>query len=162
MPRRIAALLAFVVLALPISVFAQKASSAGEENSLVIVFKDGRQKSYSMSDIARIEVNTTKAPVVSLKGQNHFLGKWRVGDGMGGRFYITLKEGGVAEKSMGSSHGTWTVVDNEARISWDDGWHDLIHKVGNRYEKVARGPGKSFSDEPDNVAKAELVDAQPL
>jgi len=53
-------------------------------------------------------------------------------------------------------------VDNEARISWDDGWHDAIRKVGSRYEKVAFSPGKSFTSDPDNVTKAENVDAPSL
>jgi len=165
MSHRTGIVLALAATLFPLFAFGQKTGSAAkdDENSLVIVFKDGRQKTYSMADIARIEVNTAKAAVATVtKGQNRFLGKWRVGDGAGSHFYITLKEDGVAEKSLGSSHGTWTVVGNEARISWDDGWHDAIRKAGNGYEKVARAPGKSFSDEPDNVTKAEMTEAQPL
>lgn len=156
--------LALLLIALPLLAFSQKRSATAkekddEQNSLVITFKDGRQKSYSMADIARVEINTPKAGA-SLKGQGRFLGKWRVGDGAGSTFYITLQEDGVAGKSIGSSHGTWTVVGNEARISWDDGWHDALRKNGSHYEKVAFSPGKTFTDEPDNATRAELTDAQ--
>ncbi|MGH9528862.1 MAG: hypothetical protein ACRD2S_02980, partial [Terriglobales bacterium] len=85
----------------------------------------------------------------------HFIGKWRVGDGGGGTFLITLKRNGEANKSIGGTHGTWTAVDGEARITWDDGWHDVIRKAGNGYEKAAFEPGRTFSDSPSNVADAQ-------
>jgi hypothetical protein len=161
MPHRASTLLILAVLAFPLSASAQKSAPPpkDESNSLVITFKDGRQKSFLMADIARVEVNTGKATLVS-KGK--FLGKWKVGEGNGGSFYITLEQDGVARKSIGSNHGTWTTFENEARITWDDGWHDAIRKNGARYEKAAFAPGKTFSDEPDNVTKAENTEAQPL
>lgn len=157
--------LAIFLVAVPLLAFGQKRSGTAQdkkdgENSLVITFKDGRQKTYSMADIARVEVRTPNAPA-SATGQGHFLGKWRVGTGAGSSvFYITLEEDGVAKKSIGATHGTWTVVGNEARISWDDGWHDALRKNGSHYEKVAYAPGKSFTDQPDNVTRAELTEAQ--
>lgn len=139
-----------------------KASSTpADQNSLVIIFKDGRQTTYAMSDIARIEFNTAKT-TTTVKGQNRFQGKWKVGDGRGGTFIITLDREGDAKKSLGSSHGTWTVVDGQARISWDDGWHDALRKAGHGYEKAAFAPGKSFSEQPDNVTNAENTEAEPL
>lgn len=130
-------------------------------NAIVIVFKDGRQQTYSMADIERIEFKT---PVTSsaVVGGNSFLGKWKVGEGNGGSFYITLDHDGTASKSIGANHGTWTIVDNEARISWDDGWHDAIRKVGAKYEKRAFEPGKSFTDPPENVTEAKRTEAQPI
>jgi len=131
---------------------------AADQNSLVIVFKDGHQQTFSMSEIARIEFKTPE-PAASL-GRGNFLGKWRVGDGMGGHFYITLDPSGEARKTMGVEHGTWTVVGNEARINWDDGWHDAIRKVGKKYEKVAFAPEKSFADSPSNVTDAQNLEPQ--
>jgi hypothetical protein len=90
------------------------------------------------------------------------VGKWEVGDGNGGRFYITLDADGSARKTLGSTHGTWTLVDGEARISWDDGWHDAIRRVGTRHEKVAHEPGKSFNDDPTNVAPAVNTHPKPI
>ena len=159
MRHRTGIVLALVATALPMFIYGQKGTKS-DENSLIIVFRDGRQKSYAMSDIARIEFNTPQSTVA--KGQNRFLGKWKVGDGAGNTFYITLESDGTASKTTGANHGHWVIVGNEARISWDDGWHDALRKNGAKYEKVAYRPGTSFTDEPDNVTKAEHTEAEPL
>jgi hypothetical protein len=127
-----------------------------------IVFKDGHQQTLTLSEAARIEFSSSAVSASPL-GRNHFLGKWRVGVGDGvGHFYITLKPDGEATKTIGGHHGTWIVVDGEARISWDDGWHDVIRRVGAKHEKVAFEPEKTYSDEPSNVADATRVDAEPI
>lgn len=131
------------------------------KDGAVIVFKDGHEKSFSLSEIARIEFSPV-SPTDSRFGRNHFLGKWRVGDGAGSHFFITLEPDGQARKTLGSSHGTWTVVDGEARISWDDGWHDVIRKAGSKHEKVAFAPGKNFDAEPDNITDAQNTNPQPI
>ncbi|MGH9516477.1 MAG: hypothetical protein ACRD3P_12465 [Terriglobales bacterium] len=127
----------------------------------VLVFKDGRQQKLS-ADIARIEFPspTKEMPF----GRNRFVGKWEVGVGAfgAGHFFITLDPNGEARKTLGSSHGTWAVVDGEARINWDDGWHDAIRKIGSKYEKRAYEHGKTFSDEPSNVTDAKNTTAQPI
>lgn len=85
----------------------------------------------------------------------NFIGEWKVGLGVAGEsFTITLEKGGKATKSHGSPDGTWTVYGNEARITWNDGWHDVIRRAGNHWEKVAYAPGKSFSDQPNNITEA--------
>jgi hypothetical protein len=127
---------------------------------VLIVFKDGRQQNMPATDIVRIEFETTAS--ASVPSRAHFVGKWEVGRGDGFNFYITLEENGEAKKSIGASHGTWTVVDGEARISWDDGWHDAIRKVGAKHEKVAYEPGKSFTDSPTNVTVARNTEPQPI
>ena len=134
------------------------APAADEQNALVIVFKDGHQQTISMADVARIEFRTSGN--TSSFGRGRFLGKWKVGDGAGGHFFITLEENGTATKTLGASHGTWTLVDGEARIAWDDGWHDAIRKVGDKYEKAAYSPGRLFSADPSNVTDA--VNTSPL
>jgi hypothetical protein len=84
-----------------------------------------------------------------------FTGEWKVGLGVGSQtFLITLEKGGKASKSYGSLRGTWALVGDEARISWSDGWHDVIRRAGNKWEKAAYAPGKSFSDPPDNITGA--------
>ena len=128
---------------------------------IVILFRDGRQQTFSLADIERIEFKTPASNTALFRG-NSFVGKWKVGEGNGGTFFITLNRDGSASKSMGASHGTWTIVDNEARISWDDGWHDAIRKVGNKYEKRAFEPGKSFTDTPGNVTDAKKTETQPI
>jgi len=126
----------------------------------VVIFRDGRRQ--KMTNVARVEFSsdTTDLPF----GRNRFVGKWEVGIGTfgGGDFFITLDPNGEARKTLGSSHGTWAVVNGEARINWDDGWHDAIVKVGSKYEKRAYEHGKTFSDEPSNVTDAKNTNAQPI
>jgi hypothetical protein len=178
------------ILALAFATASPGQSSAPKDarGSLMVVFKDGHSKSFSLADILRIEFNAPArivfrdghqqslalndtsriefgSPAVggSLMGKNHFLGKWKVGVGDGGgHFFITLKADGDATKTIGARRGTWTVVDGEARISWDDGWRDVIRRAGTGHEKAAFEPGKTFSDEPTNVADATRIEGEPI
>jgi hypothetical protein len=127
---------------------------------VVIVFKDGHEQNIPAAEIVSIEFQTGSTAFVPDRG--HFLGKWRVGEGNGSHFYITLESGGEARKSIGPSHGTWVVVDGDARISWDDGWHDAIRKIGTKHQKFAYEPGKSFSDPPSNVTAAIKTETKPI
>jgi hypothetical protein len=126
-----------------------------------IVYKDGHQEKLPAADIARIEFENSAASAMT-PGRTHFVGKWEVGEGNGGRFFITLDADGDARKTLGPPHGTWTVVDGEARITWDDGWHDAIRKVGTGHEKRAFEPGKSFDDTPSNVTVARNTQPRPI
>jgi hypothetical protein len=161
-------------------------SPADDRGSVVIVYKDGHRQSLSMAEIARIDVKPPAAivykdghreklpaeidriefgasEVAMMPSRGHFVGKWQVGEGdNGGTFYITLDPDGTARKTLGPPHGTWTLVDGEARITWDDGWHDAIRKVGTKHEKRAFEPGKSFDDTPSNVTAAKNTESQPI
>ena len=132
-------------------------SALDDQDKIVIIFKDGHQQSFRVADVARIEFSQF-ARNISTASSVRFVGRWKVGDGAGGTFYITLKPEGKAEKTLGSRDGTWTVVNGEARVSWQDGWHDVIRKVGNKYQKVAFSPGSSFDAEPSNMAQAEYTE----
>ena len=129
-------------------------SAPDEGGSIVIVLKNGKQQSFNLADVARIELDTS-AGATLVRGRARFLGDWTVGDGAGGKFTITLKSDGSAHKTIGGHEGTWTVVNGEAQVTWDDGWHDAIRKVGAKFEKAAYSPGTTFSDKPDNVADAQ-------
>ena len=124
-----------------------------DQTSIVITFKDGHQQSYLMADVAKVEYRSASEATL---GQEYFLGKWEAGTGSAdGTFFITLESNGEASKTLGASHGIWTIVDDEARITWDDGWHDAIRLISKKkYEKIAFAPGSSFSDEPENVTEA--------
>lgn len=176
----------FAGLVLAASVCDAQSSANRDQNSLVLIFKDGHQKSFPTADVSRMEFNPTRvylknghqetfAPgeIVRIDmsgaagergvlGRNHFAGKWKVGTGVGGSFFITLHPDGTAEKTIGAHRGTWLVENGEARISWDDGWHDAIRKVGNKHEKCAYDPAKSFDDQASNVTDAERVNPQPI
>jgi len=143
--------------------------SADESGSVVIVFKDGHRQTIPAAAISAMEFQSAAGvttpisiPTVVVPGRGRFLGKWLVGEGNGDTFYITLEENGEASKSHGSPHGTWTYVDGEARVSWDDGWHDALRKVGSKYQKYAYGPGKSFTNTPDNVTEARNTTPKPI
>ena len=131
--------------------------SKPSQDSVVITFKDGYTQRYPVADVSRIEFESASDESAN-SSPGHFLGKWKVGDGMGGTFFITLKRDGQAYKTLGHDYGKWQVFGDEARITWDDGWRDVIRKAGNRYEKVAYHPGKTFSDTPDHIADAISTD----
>ena len=161
-----AASLVAIFLVTASSLFAAPASSSkAAPGTIVIVFKDGHRQSFSLADIERVEFPTTgpeSAVTTSGPSRGHFFGKWEVGDGSGGTFYITLQEGGDAMRSMGDVHGKWLYVNGEAQITWDDGAQDAIRKVGSRYRKFAYKAGKSFSDVPDNVTGASNTTQKPI
>lgn len=124
-----------------------------DQTSIVITFKDGHKESYLMADVAKVEYRDAGEATL---GQEYFLGRWEAGTGSAdGTFFITLESNGEASKTLGASHGIWTIADDEARITWDDGWLDAIRLISKKkYEKIAFAPGTSFSDEPENVTDA--------
>jgi hypothetical protein len=153
---------------IPSHAHAAPASKSGQ-GTLVIVFKDGHRQSFNLSEIERVEFPTPRASASAvapdgspLPSRTHFLGKWEVGDGMGGTFFITLEQNGDATRTLHRTHGKWVYVDGEARITWDDGWQDAIRKVGSKYQKFAYGSGKTFTDTPDNVSAAQSASPHPI
>lgn len=138
-------------------------AKGNSQSSMTIVFKDGHKQTFSMADVARIEFKSpSETAKAALMGRGEFIGKWRVGDGMGGHLTFTLFRDGSAIKNPGTPHGTWTVVDGEARISWDDGWHDVIRKAGNKYEKAAYSPGTSYAGGTNNITDATRINPEPI
>lgn len=174
------------ILLIPSAVPSAIASPIDEHDPVVIVYKDGHRQTLAAGEIARIDM---KAPATivykdghreklradidhiefsesaaspTIPGRAHFIGKWEVGEGNGDHFFITLNADGSARKSIGATHGTWTLVDGEARVTWDDGWRDMIRKRGTRHEKVAFEPGKTFDDVPSNVTEARNTQPKPI
>jgi len=161
-------------------------SALDERDPVVIVYKDGHHQTLAAGEIARIDLKAPAAIVYKdghrekLRGdvdriefselsasaaspsRSHYIGKWEVGEGNGGNFFITLNADGSAKKSLGAPHGTWTLVDGEARITWDDGWHDAIRKRGSGHEKAAFEPGKTFDDAPSNITVARSTEHKEI
>jgi len=152
--------LGMLVLGVPLVTPRPGPAPNGNQDSITIVFKDGHQQSFRLADIARIDFEPSVGSVRAA-GRAHFTGEWKVGVGdfTGSTFVITLEPDGQARKTLGSAHGIWTVVGGEAHINWDDGWHDAIRKVGNKYQKVAFSPGSSFSGTPSNVTDAVYTES---
>ena len=170
-----------------LAVIAATARPADDHSSVVVVFKDGHRQSFAVAEIARIDFkapsvvvykdghqekvsgNITRIEFEDSTGSTmtpsraHFIGKWEVGQGgNASNFFITLEADGEARKSIGAAHGTWTLVDGEARVTWDDGWRDAIRKVGAKHEKFAYEPGKTFEDTPSNVTPARNTMPKPI
>lgn len=170
------------VFILAIVFCATSTANADDRDSLVIIYKDGHRQTLMSTQVARIDLKPPSAIIykdghreklkaeieriefgdVVLPGRSHFIGKWEVGDGAGRTFFITLDPDGDARKSIGTTHGTWTLVNGEAHIAWDDGWHDALRKVGSRHEKVAYEPGRTFGDDPSNVTEARNTERKPI
>ncbi|ABF40093.1 hypothetical protein Acid345_1090 [Candidatus Koribacter versatilis Ellin345] len=149
--------LAAALFLLAVTTFAGAASTSNAD-SIVITFKDGHQQTFALADIVRMEFRSSgkaSGTSIDLPTRSRYVGKWTVGDGQGHNYVFTLEENGQASNNVGSgNHGTWSYVAGEARISWDNGWHDIIRRVDMKYLKFAFTPGKSFDDEPSNVGDA--------
>ena len=165
----VTALLTGLCLSVPSSFAANPPASKSGSGTFVIVFKDGHRQSFNLADVARVEfpgsgdvASSTSATGTVLATREHFLGKWEVGEGNGNYFFITLKDSGDAERSLGDIHGKWVYVDGEARVTWDDGAQDAIRKVGSKHEKFAYEAGKSFTDKPANVTSARNTTPHPI
>jgi len=153
-----------ILFALP-AAFAQNASRA---NTLIIVFKDGHRQSINLDSIERLEFpGAVPAGMINVPGpsRGRFLGKWEVGEGNGENFYIVLREDGTATRIMNGierESGRWNYVDGEAQVTWNDGWHDCIRKVGSEFKKFAYSESKTFSSsDPDNVTNARNLTQNP-
>ena len=160
-----AGLVAILLVTASIVFAAPASSSKATPGTMVIVFKDGHRQSFSLADIERVEFPTAgpeSAAATSGPSRGRFFGKWEVGDGSGGTFYITLDEGGDAKRTLGDVRGKWLYVNGEAQITWDDGAQDAIRRVGSRYQKFAYKAGKSFTDVPDNVTGATNTTQKPI
>lgn len=162
-----AGLAALSLSALPASFAKTPPAKKDSGSSIVLVFKDGHRQTFNLADISRVEF--TGSGTEQTVGSNpdaptrgRYVGKWVVGDGNGNTFIITLKEDGNAERSLRDIHGTWTYVNGDALITWDDGAKDAIRKAGSKFEKYAYGGGKSFSDDPDNVTSAQNTTPKPI
>ncbi|WP_263354024.1 hypothetical protein [Acidicapsa acidisoli] len=170
-PFGVIALFILLCLAVPGSFAKTPSTPKSGTGTIVIVFKDGHRQSFNLGDIERVEfpvgsdaTGSTGSTSSVTPTREHFLGKWEVGEGngSGNYFFITLKESGDAERSLGDIHGKWVYVDGEARVTWDDGAQDAIRKVGTKHEKFAYRAGKSFTDTPDNVTAARNTTPHPI
>lgn len=165
-PIRAAALAALLLVSVPCFVHAAPAAKSGS-GTIVLVFKDGHRQSFNLSEIDRVEFPPSGLASAEPSNPNwpprgRFFGKWEVGDGSGGTFYITLQENGKAHRTIHEIDGHWYYANGEAQIIWNDGAKDAIRKVGNNFRKYAYSSGKSFTDQPDNEGDAHNTSPRPI
>jgi hypothetical protein len=168
----ICGLAALLLSTAPGSFAAAPPAAKGPSGTIVIVFKDGHRQVFNLTDIARVDLAGTTAYTAgtqaygsSKPARGQFVGRWVVGEGNGmhSTFIITLNEDGNATRFLhGDVHGTWSYVNGDALITWDDGAKDAIRKVGSAFQKYAYGDGKSFTDTPDNVTEAQNTTPKPI
>ncbi len=164
---RLSRLAALFCLIGSLSQVAAPAPPKATSGAVVIVFKDGHRQTFNLSDIDRVEIagGVSSAPadshIAGVPSRARFIGKWECGDGSGNDFYITLNEDGTAYRSIGDVQGHWDYVDGEARVTWEDGRRDAIRKYASQFLKFAYGEGKSFTDDPENVAHARNTGGGP-
>ena len=111
---------------------------------MVITFKDGHSQRYLLADVDKIEFESGDSAQAN-SSTGHFLGKWRVDNG-GGNFTITLNRDGQACKYFNgyTNNGTWKVVGGEARITWQDVWHDTIRNGWHSLRKCGSPSGEDL------------------
>ena len=85
-----------------------------------------------------------------------FVGRWKIiGDKGAVACYFTLSDNLTAKKShVPDATGVWEVVGNEARITWSDGWKDILRVEKDGVTKIAFGPKTTWTDPPANTQKA--------
>jgi hypothetical protein len=90
------------------------------------------------------------------KDAARFVARWRIiADDGKTACYFTLSSDSTAVKSHAPGvAGKWEVVGSEARITWGDGWKDVLRPDADGVGKVAFGPGVGWADPPTNTQRA--------
>lgn len=88
-----------------------------------------------------------------------FSGVWRLNREPDGSYlYVSLQSNGLAASSIKENgRGKWEIVDDAARVVWEDGWMDVISQKGRGYVKKGWAPGAK--EEPTEEAEALKVGA---
>ena len=105
------------------------------------------------------KIESGKQRAVSSDPTNEFVGDWDIGlptTGGQPKFVMSLREDFTARKShVPRATGIWKLVNGEARVVWSDGWRDIIRNEGDRYRKIAFGPGDDFDSKHSNTDSAK-------
>lgn len=97
-----------------------------------------------------------------------FTGIWKVQDGKGRDFYITLSADGTAasswiavEDQRRNQKGTWALTDGKVVITWSNGWRETVVASEGGFLKSAFAPKQAMEDKPANTSPAVKVEAIP-
>mgnify|MGYP007077390914 CR=1 FL=1 len=105
----------------------------------------------------------TKPPVLTKQQRlireakiRRYVGKWTIKDAQGRvATYFTIAPNFTAKKSHAPDVvGKWELVGNEIRITWGDGWKDILRPSGRKVLKLAFTPGKDWGTPPHNIQHA--------
>ncbi len=96
-------------------------------------------------------------PIVE-KAASEFAGTWKLGDSEGATFFAVLNPDGTSLSDWGPGEvGKWEEKEGSVTVSWTDGWHDVIAKKDEGYEKSGFAPGVALTDKPTNNTQAEKL-----
>lgn len=115
----------------------------------------------------RAEEAAIAAPAVQ-SDNSAFTGIWKVQDGKGRDFYITLAADGSATSTWTveadkrrNQTGAWKVTDGKVVITWDNGWREVVTTSEGGFAKSAFAPKQKLEDKPANTSPAVKVEAIP-
>ncbi len=120
----------------------------------------GIAKGQSPQLLCRVGVDPARVVLVE-RGRDFLVGRWVVGHEKkkGERFVITLYADGTARKdNPPRTDGTWEYCDGHARVTWKDGWRDIIRPDRRGATKLAFRPGTGFDSEPTNTSEAQKAE----
>ena len=140
-------------------------SKTGKENAMNA---EGKNLSDEMSITPRLREEKERPDIPA---RNPFTGYWKIRQNVGGFmgigssdsefFYINLDRSGKAILSLrnwegGNALGTWTIVENEARITWPSGHKDILRQIGGESMSfVSLSPKQNFTAASSNKRNAE-------
>jgi hypothetical protein len=110
----------------------------------------GTTPSVTVKPIQKQNKVTRKRPK---RAPKRFVGRWKmVAVPNSPDFELTLYSSFTAKRSHEPAPGTWKVVRNEAWITWEDGWKDILRLQpdGRTALKIAFSPGTKWTDEAHN------------
>ena len=84
------------------------------------------------------------------------MGRWKIVNDKGEvGCYFTLDQSLTAKKShVPDATAKWELVGKDVRITWSDGWKDVLRPAKGRIAKIAFGPGTSWDDKPADTGWA--------
>jgi hypothetical protein len=87
-----------------------------------------------------------------------FVGRWQISrdDKTGERpFVVTLSKSFEAHKTNGPGvKGKWELIGDEVRITWSDGWSNILRQRDGRAIIMGFKPGTDWNDSPFNTLSA--------
>jgi hypothetical protein len=120
--------------------------------------KGNKQKAKPRSRKPKIGKQTSQPSNAPQSLVASFVGRWQmVAVPTSSAFVMTLESSFGCQRSDGA-RGTWEIVGNEARMTWADGWKDILRlQPDGSALKTAFAPGTDWTGEPHNRQPANKL-----
>jgi hypothetical protein len=91
--------------------------------------------------------------------QSRFVGRWKLVNDKGeASSYLTVTDSGAKRDHAPDSPGTWEVVGNEARFTWEDGFRDIMRLEHGKITFLILGKATSWDSKPNFRLLAVRID----